>query len=207
MKGQFFPFRDSAPRKHFPFVNYALIIINIVVFIWTYFFLPNFDQVIMTWGFISAYPSIVTIFTSMFLHGSVEHVVGNMWYLWIFGDNVEDRFGKMGYIMLYLLSGIAATFLDFFTSIGSTVPSIGASGAIAGILGSYIVLYPREKVLAGFEGFLANIPAYIVIGLWFVLQFFLGVVGGGGDVAVWAHVGGFIFGAVVTYVLLKLNKI
>ena len=202
MKGQL-PLGDSTPRKNFPYVTISLIVINVIVFIWS---LSDFDNIINTYGFTPLYPSILTLFTSMFLHGGIEHLAGNMWYLWIFGDNVEDALGKAKYTVLYFLSGLAADFFQYITDPTSNVPSIGASGAISGILGSYIVLFPNTKVYVGGESGIWPVPAWLMIGLWFALQLFLALIGGGGDVAVWAHVGGFAFGYVFTKIWLREQK-
>lgn len=202
-KGQFFPYSDSAPRDSFPSITILLILVNVGVFVWSYFLNANsFDSIVSTYGFTPAYPLIITVFTSMFLHGGILHIFGNMWYLWIFGDNVEDRFGKLKFLLFYFLSGIAATFAQYITNPTSSIPAIGASGAISGVLGAYIVLFPREKVLSNIGFFFIKIPAFIVIGFWFLIQFYFGTIGllGGieSGVAFWAHVGGFAFGFIVT---------
>jgi len=215
MKGQFFPLSDSVKRKNFPYVTIALILINVIIFIWSLTSpiasievngeKSDIPLYILKYGFIPAQFSLITIFTSMFLHGGLDHLFGNMWYLWIFGDNVEDHWGKIKYIIIYFLSGIAATFLQWLTDPKSVIPSIGASGAISGVLGSYFILYPK----AGVETYYGEIPAYIVIGFWFVLQLIFGAVSlvgaSGSEIAFWAHVGGFIFGAAVTWIFKKLS--
>jgi len=203
MKGQFFPYYDTEPRKKFPVVTVVLILINVVVFLIS---LLDFENIINNFGFIPAQASIITIFTSMFLHGGWDHIFGNMWYLWIFGDNVEDYFGKIKYTLLYFLSGIGATFFDWLSNTTSTVPSIGASGAISGVLGAYLVLYPKAGVVVSGGG---RLPAYFVIGFWFVLQLIFGAVSlvgeTGSGIAFWAHVGGFIVGAAITLIYKKLK--
>ncbi len=207
-KGQIFPYADSAPREKFPVLTILLIVINVSVFIWS---LGDFENIILTYGFIPAFPSLLTIFTSMFLHGGFDHIFGNMWYLWIFGDNVEDKLGKIKFLLLYFLSGISATFFHFITNFGSKIPAIGASGAISGILGAYMVLFPKEQVLSRVGYAFIRIPAYIVIGFWFFIQFlfasisFLGGIGSG--VAFWAHVGGFVFGYFFTFLLKKSQNL
>lgn len=202
MKAQFFPLGDRNPTKKFPYLTVFLIIVNVIIFIWS---MTNFETIIFTFGFIPLYPSIITIFTSMFLHGGIDHIFGNMWYLWIFGDNVEDKFGRAKFFLIYILSGLAATFAHFITNIGSEIPTIGASGAISGILGSYLVLFPRTKIHTRY----GLMPAYSIIGFWFVIQLIFGAVSfmgfAGSGIAFWAHVGGFIFGFVATKATTK-NK-
>jgi rhomboid family protein len=152
----------------------------------------------------------LSILSSMFLHAGWLHLLGNMLFLWIFGDNVEDALGKVGYLGFYLLGGVAAGALQFVLGPNSTIPNVGASGAIAAVLGAYIVLYPRARILTVVFFFLITLielPAVVVLGLWFLLQLFQGVSGLGADVnsgvAFWAHVGGFVFGAVVAFVFLR----
>jgi len=206
-KGQFFPLSDTAPRKGFPILTIALIILNVVIFAWS---LSDFDFVVENYGFIPATPSIITLFTSMFLHGGFDHIFGNMWYLWIFGDNVEGRFGKIKFLILYLLSGLAADFFHYITNLTSNIPTIGASGAISGILGSYLLLFPKEKVLTRWGYTFMHIPAYVVIGFWFIIQFIfatVSLVGGvGSGIAFWAHIGGFVFGLIFTLLFRKRKK-
>ena len=169
------------------------------------------DPFIMQWAFVPsrflANPGadFVTLFTSMFMHAGWVHLGGNLLYLWIFGDNVEDRFGHLKFLLFYLLCGLAATFAQLAFSAGSTVPNLGASGAIAGALGAYIMLFPqgRVRVLQGQR--VVQMPALIVIGLWIVLQFFSGIgsianTADTGGVAYMAHIGGFVAGFVLTFV-------
>jgi membrane associated rhomboid family serine protease len=147
-----------------------------------------------------------SVFVAMFLHGGWLHILGNMLFLWIFGNNVEDKLGVIGYPIFYLASGIAATIAQLAISSSSIVPNLGASGAIAGVLGAYLVMFPRRRVLTLIMFFFITwvyLPAYVVLGLWFVLQLFSGVgelgtrVNSGGGVAFWAHIGGFAFGSVM----------
>lgn len=204
MKGQFFPYKDENVSKSRPYVTYALIALNVAVFIWS---LGSFEPIISNYGFKPAAASLLTIFTSMFLHGGLDHIFGNMWYLWIFGDNVEDKMGKPLFIVFYLLSGIAATATHYLTNIGSSIPAIGASGAISGVLGAYWVMFPnvRVRVLSGYYS--GTISAQMMIGFWFLLQLFLGTTsllgGSGSGIAFWAHIGGFLFGAVAAWVWMK----
>jgi membrane associated rhomboid family serine protease len=204
------PIHDDDASRVVPVVTYGLIALNILVF---FLELINGDPFVEQWSFIPsrflANPAgdFATIFTSMFMHAGWLHIGGNMLYLWIFGDNVEDWFGHLPYLAFYLLCGVAATFAQLAFSMGSTIPSLGASGAIAGVLGAYIVLFPRERVTVLLDyGGIARVPAIIVIGLWFVLQLFSGIgsvaaTTDTGGVAYMAHVGGFMAGLVITWIL------
>lgn len=198
---------DNSLRKTTPVVTYALIILNILFFLAEI----NFgEEFINRWAFIpqrfSANPitETLTIFTSMFMHAGLLHLVGNMLYLWIFGDNVEDRIGRIKYLLLYFLSGIAATFAQYLFSSQSNIPQVGASGAIAGILGAYILFFPGQKVRVLVGQSIVAMQSIIVIGFWFFLQL---VSGAGsmyatqdtGGVAYMAHVGGFVAGLAVAF--------
>ena len=198
---------DDSSRRTFPVVTYVLIALNVLFF---FVELTSGDAFIETWAFVPtrflANPGadFLTIFTSMFMHAGWLHLGGNMLYLWIFGDNVEDRFGHIKFIIFYLLCGLLATFAQLAFSLGSNVPNLGASGAIAGVLGAYILLFPkgRVRVLQGQQ--VIQVPALIVIGLWIVLQLFssIGSIASTvqtGGVAYMAHVGGFIAGIVLTF--------
>lgn len=198
---------DDSSRRTFPLFTYALIALNIVFFLIE---LSGGDAFIEKWAFVPirflANPSgdFLTLFTSMFMHAGWLHLGGNMLYLWIFGDNVEDRFGHIKFILFYLLCGLAATFAQMAFSTGSNVPNLGASGAIAGVLGAYILLFPqgRVRVLQGQR--VIQVPALIVIGLWIVLQLFSGIgsiasTTESGGVAYMAHIGGFIAGFALTF--------
>jgi len=197
---------DDSGRRTVPLVTYALIVMNVLFF---FVELNGGDAFIMKWAFVPsrflANPAgdFQTIFTSMFMHAGWVHLGGNMLYLWIFGDNVEDRFGHGKFIIFYLLCGVAATFAQLAFSTGSNVPNLGASGAIAGVLGSYILMFPqgRVRVLQGQQ--VIQVSALIVIGLWIVLQLFSGIgsIAGAADsgVAYMAHVGGFAAGFVLTF--------
>jgi membrane associated rhomboid family serine protease len=197
---------DDTSRRTMPLVTYALIALNVLFF---FVELSGGDAFVETWAFVPrrflANPGggFLTLFTSMFMHAGWLHLGGNMLYLWIFGDNVEDRFGHIKFIIFYLLCGLAATFAQLAFSSGSNVPNLGASGAIAGVLGAYILLFPqgRVKVLQGQQ--VVPVPALIVIGIWFVLQFFSGIGSiansAQGGVAYMAHIGGFLAGVVLTF--------
>ncbi len=205
-----FPIGDDNTLRHStPIVTYALIAINVAVFLLE---LQNGEEFVREWAFIpvgfreNPAANIDNIFTAMFMHGGWMHLFGNMLYLWIFGDNVEDRFGKIPFIMFYLVSGVAATMAQYAVSAGSSIPNVGASGAIAGVLGAYLVLFPHARVRVVVPGGMVTaLPAIIVLGFWIVLQLFSGVgsiartdeTADVGGVAYMAHVGGFVAGVVL----------
>ncbi|HEV8052720.1 MAG TPA: rhomboid family intramembrane serine protease [Parachlamydiaceae bacterium] len=205
---------DNSLRKSFPVVTYALIAMNVLFF---FLEMSGGEEFVKQWAFIPSRflsnPSgdFVTIFTSMFMHAGIGHLLGNMLYLWIFGDNIEDRMGKIPYLIFYLVCGIAATFSQLAFNPQSSIPNVGASGAIAGVLGAYILLFPGGKVKTMLGMQMVQIPALIVIGLWFVLQFVSGVgsaastQGDEGGVAYMAHIGGFIAGLIITYFYRKTS--
>jgi len=198
---------DNSARRIVPLVTYALIVVNVLFFLAE---LAGGDAFIQTWAFVPSrfladpVSDFLTLFTSMFMHAGLLHLGGNMLYLWIFGDNVENRFGHVKFLIFYLLCGLGATFAQLLFSMGSNIPNLGASGAIAGVLGSYILLFPqgRVKVLQGSQ--VVQVPALLVIGFWIVLQLFssIGSITASADtggVAYMAHVGGFIAGFVLTF--------
>ena len=200
---------DNTTRRSTPVVTYALIAINVAVFLME---LQAGDAFIDEWAFVprrfSQDPAgnIDNVFTAMFMHGGWMHLFGNMLYLWIFGDNVEDRFGKALYLLFYLVSGVAATAAQYWVSSGSNIPNVGASGAIAGVLGAYLVLFPKARVNVIVPGgAIMALPALVVLGFWIVLQLFSGVgsiattdeTADVGGVAYMAHVGGFVCGIVL----------
>lgn len=215
------PVRDLNPTRRFPILTYALIAANVLVFLWEMSLsqsqLENaFMQLAAVPANLSSHPfsleSILDIVRSMFFHGGFEHIIGNMLYLWLFGDNLEDRLGKVLFLVLYFASGFAAAFAQTVIDPNSTIPMVGASGAIAGVLGGYLVLFPSVKVQGivplGRISQLAEWPAFIVLGLWFVLQLFngitsLGVETASGGVAFFAHIGGFVFGALMTWLVTR----
>ncbi|MDD1775795.1 MAG: rhomboid family intramembrane serine protease [Candidatus Methanomethylicus sp.] len=192
-----FPVKDVVERRTFPYVTLALIAVNVAVFI---FSLTDFENIIFTYGFIPANWSLLTALTSMFLHGGLDHIFGNMWFLFTFGDNVEDKFGHVKYLAFYLVAGFAATFINYLVDPLSPIPSIGASGAISGVMGAYIVIFPKAKVHTLLGYYLTTLPAFVMLGLWFLLQLVLGTVsfvgGVGSGIAYWAHIGGFVAGAI-----------
>ena len=198
---------DNSARRSVPLVTYALIALNVLFF---FVELSGGDAFITKWAFVPsrflANPGadFLTIFTSMFMHAGWVHLGGNMLYLWIFGDNVEDRFGRVKFLVFYLLCGIAATFAQLAFSIGSNIPNLGASGAIAGVLGAYILLFPRARVSVLMGRGVIPMSALVVIGFWIVLQLFSGIgsitaAADTGGVAYMAHIGGFIAGFVLTF--------
>ncbi|HEY3311350.1 MAG TPA: rhomboid family intramembrane serine protease [Anaerolineales bacterium] len=200
---------DDSSRRTVPLVTYVLIVLNVLFF---FVELSGGDAFIEKWAFVPsrflANPGadFMTLFSSMFMHAGWLHLGGNMLYLWIFGDNVEDRFGHLKFAIFYLLCGLAATFAQLIFSMTSNVPNLGASGAIAGVLGSYILMFPQQKVKVLVGRVVTPVSALIVIGLWIVLQFFSGFasISGTADtggVAYMAHIGGFIAGFVLTFFL------
>jgi membrane associated rhomboid family serine protease len=200
---------DNSSRRTFPVVTYGLIALNLIFF---FAELNGGEAFIQQWAFVPrrflANPGgdFVTLLTSMFMHAGWLHLLGNMLYLWIFGDNVEDRFGHLKFLVFYLICGFAATFAQLAFSSESNIPNLGASGAIAGVLGAYIVLFPKSRVNVLMGRGVIPMPALVVIGLWIVLQFVSGIgsisnTAETGGVAYMAHIGGFIAGFVLTFFL------
>jgi membrane associated rhomboid family serine protease len=199
---------DDSSRKTIPWVTYGLVVLNVLFFILE---LSSGDAFIDKWAFVPsrflANPmgDLLTLFSSLFMHAGWVHLGGNMLYLWIFGDNVEDRFGHIPFIIFYLLCGLAATFAQLAFNAGSDLPNLGASGAIAGVLGAYILLFPQGKIRVLQGQRVVHVSALIVIGLWIVLQFFSGIgsiadTADTGGVAYMAHIGGFLAGILLTFV-------
>jgi membrane associated rhomboid family serine protease len=203
------PLKDDAPRSTVPFMNYFLIGLNVVIFVFE--LTPGASGFEMRFAFVpyrvdrwlaGTAPvdvALVPIFTSMFLHAGWWHLIGNMWFLYIFGDNVEDRLGHFRYLITYLLCGLGASLTHLIFNLHSAIPTVGASGAIAGVLGAYFLLYPSARVLTWFGFFVLWLPAWLVLGYWFVIQFLSGAATTisattTSPVAFWAHVGGFITG-------------
>lgn len=219
----FFPIRDDQPRYSTPLVNYFIIALNALVFlyelsveaqgpramnnlVYQFAVVPKHFQLALAGSPHYTIAAVtLTIFTSMFMHASFMHILGNMWVLWIFGDNIEDYLGHGVYLVFYLLCGVIATVTQIAVSAGSTVPNLGASGAIAGVMGAYFLLYPRAKVLTWVVFiFFWWLPAWIWLGCWFALQFFSGAATSiaysnqtSGGVAFMAHVGGFVAGLIL----------
>ena len=209
------PLRDDIPSQRYPVVTISLIIVNVLVFLRELRLGPDLESMLLDYALIPARYSrpefslnlLIPFFSSMFLHGGWIHLIGNMWTLWIFGDNVEDRLGHGRYLLLYLAGGLAAGLLHVFTNSGSGLPTIGASGAVAGVMGSYFRFFPHARVETVippfFLGPIFELPAVVFLGWWLLLQFFngsLSLVGPRdvGGVAWWAHVGGFVFGMSVS---------
>jgi membrane associated rhomboid family serine protease len=198
------PLRDVIPSRTRPVVTVGLIALNAAAFLHQQTLAPRELEVfVRTWGLVPAAFSPIDLLVSMFLHGGWMHFLGNMLYLWIFGDNVEDRFGHGRYLMFYLLCGVVAALLQTVFSPGSRVPMVGASGAIAGVLGAYLVMFPKSRILTLLPVFvfvqIIEVPALFFLGFWFLLQLLSGVGSLGqqadvGGVAFWAHAGGFAAG-------------
>ena len=218
------PIADEIPSRRLPFITYALIAINVVVFLYEVSLGAELNSLVMRWGVVPAHivdPSnhplaFVTLFTSMFLHGGWTHLIGNMLYLGIFGDNVEDIAGPIGYLFFYTAAGIVGGIAQVLAAGPSTIPAVGASGAIAGVLAAYLVLYPTAPVRVLVPGFfvmrVARVPAVIVLGMWFIVQLFNGALSLGtetmatGGVAWFAHIGGFVTGLIVGALLRRSGK-
>jgi len=217
------PYRDDNPTATYPFVTIALIVVNTLVFAWQVVSPEGLRGAVFSYG---AVPSalmtfdtqqpvhpFVTVITSMFMHGGVFHLGGNMLYVWIFGNNIEDKLGHTRYLLFYLVGGVIAAYAHAITAPSSNVPMVGASGAVAAVLGAYIMLFPRATVYTIlFVGFIfqVRLPALIVIGFWAIIQFVNGIVEkgimAGGGVAWFAHVGGFLFGMAMTELYLIRKK-
>ena len=206
-----FPLRDDVPARQFPVVTVVLIAVNVVIFLFEVMLGTTANMITQTFGIVPARltgewqdPFVpLTLISSMYLHGGWAHLLGNMWYLWIFGDNVEDRMGRGRFFIFYTLCGLVAGLLQVLAAPQSVIPIIGASGAIAGVLGAYLLLYPRARVSTLVPSFyfyrVIWLPAIIVLGGWFLIQLLNGLISIGvvmqtGGVAWWAHIGGFVAG-------------
>ena len=211
----FFHYKDDNPRILFPFVTYTIIGINSLVFIYQYFILPPelLGHIISTYALTPAFPSVITVFTSMFMHGGLMHIIFNMWFLWIFGDNIESVLGHKRFVLFYLLCGVGAALVQIQINTGSQIPMVGASGAIAGVLGAYLIRFPRATVhvlviLIIFIT-LIRVPAMVVIGFWFLsnLTAGLGTLGieETGGTAWFAHLGGFVSGVVLNQIFKQIR--
>ena len=220
-----FPIRDNVPSRTFPFVTVGLIVVNVLVFLVEFVGLGRGGMMDFTMRFgmvpaaVTAYFSgepigvgraMLPLITSVFLHGGLVHLLGNMWYLWIFGDNVEDRLGHARFLLFFLLCGVIGNLAHYAFNSSSPIPAIGASGAVAGVLGVYLVSYPGARILVLIPFFLlyfTELPALVVLGFWIVLQFFNGAASvvysqATGGVAWWAHIGGF-FGGILIFRLFR----
>ena len=209
------PLRDVIPSRTTPYITVTIIILNVAAWLFEVSLDPEtLNRFISVYGVVPAYFSAPTLITSMFLHGGWMHIIGNMWYLWIFGDNVEDHLGHGRFIIFYLLCGIVAALGQVFMDPSSTLPTIGASGAIAGVMGAYFVLYPQSRVLTLIPLIIIweviELPAFVLLGFWFLLQLFsAGSIAatssshGSGGVAFAAHVAGFLVGMAGVFVFRK----
>jgi len=210
------PVRDTIQSKNFPIVNYSLIALNLYCFIVQISKGPEFDSFIYVYSLLPAkfsvpevshnftfFEKIFSLFSFMFLHGGILHLLGNMWTLYIFGDNVEDRLGPLRYLMFYLLCGLSSGISHLITNYYSLAPTIGASGAVAGVMGAYFILHPKARILTiipiFFIPYFIEIPAFIFLGIWFIMQVIsaAGSQGEIGGIAWWAHIGGFISGIIL----------
>lgn len=207
------PIGDINPHSKIPVTNYTILALNIGIF-FVFYFSYDYEKIVQQFGLIPLSSQPITFVTSMFLHGGILHLFGNMLYLWICGDNVEDRLGHFGFLLLYLASGIAASLTHIQMTSMSEVPCIGASGAISGILGAYVALFPKNKIkfwyLFWFYLFFRmgtfTLASIWAISLWFLEQLLLGYFSHTVGVAYWAHIGGFVFGLVIA-VLLRLYRL
>ncbi|HIK26748.1 MAG: rhomboid family intramembrane serine protease [Oscillatoriaceae bacterium SKW80] len=221
------PLRDNNPTRITPYVTYGLIFVNIIIFLYQMSLQPwQIEQFFRIWAVVpreltaslqgqavaSPFPEWMTLITSQFLHGSILHVAGNMLFLWIFGNNVEDCLGHIKYIIFYITCGVLAALTHWYFSPYSAIPSLGASGAIAGVMGAYILRFPNAEIITliplGFFSTIARIPAFFFLGFWFIQQAFNGVaslgiadIGMTGGIAYWAHAGGFVFGAILAPIM------
>lgn len=218
------PLKDNIPSRRYPLINISLIIVNFILFFWT-INLPGNYREYMFWrfGFIPqrflelnlTSSNIFTLISSLFLHGGWAHILGNMLFLWIFGDNVEGSMGHFRYLIFYISVGIIANIIQGFFSYNKFIPTIGASGAIAGVLGAYLIYFPGARVLTllflGFFIEFVYLPASFLLILWFLIQFFAGMISLGlyeitAGVAWWAHIGGFLFGIIIAPFLRKYRR-
>jgi membrane associated rhomboid family serine protease len=204
------PLRDVIPSRTVPLVTIGLIVVNALAFLFEMSLPDDVRQAFVNhYGLVPVRFTLRSVITSMFLHASWSHVIGNMWFLWIFGDNVEDRFGHFRYLVFYLLCGTVGAVVQTVSMPWSFVPTVGASGAIAGVMGAYLLLYPRSRVLTmifPFIFWIIEVPAVFFLGYWFLIQLFSGVgavaVSTGtstGGIAFWAHIAGFVTGVVMVF--------
>ena len=225
-----FPIRDTTPTRHFPAITLLIILVNIAVFFYELSLTPEATRRLFflfglvparysdaQWAAATGFPfhGFVSFFTSMFLHGGWMHIIANMWMLWVFGDNVEDRMGRWRFFLFYITVGILAALVHFFVNMHVKVPLVGASGAIAGVLGAYFILFPRAWVLTVipifFWPFFFEVPAVVYLFLWFLIQIISGTATGAGGagmtgVAWWAHIGGFAAGVILHRAFLRKSK-
>ncbi len=212
------PLRDVIPSRTVPFVTVILIAVNALAFLFEMSLPDDARQAFVNYyGLVPARFTWTSVITSMFLHASWSHIIGNMWFLWIFGDNVEDRFGHARYLVFYLLCGIVGGVVQTVSAPWSFVPTVGASGAIAGVMGAYFLLYPRSRVLTmifPFIFWIIEVPAVFFLGYWFLIQLFSGVgtvalstgTTASGGVAFWAHIAGFLTGILMVFVFKRPER-
>ena len=222
------PLRDTIPSRTFPYMTILLIIFNGLVFLFEMSLGENLEDFISVYGVIptnyfqlaseeelGVITRFFPFFTSIFLHGGWFHVIWNIWFLWIFGDNVEDHFGHIKFLFFYIVCGVVAGLAHVYMNPESTLPTVGASGAIAGVMGAYTFLYPRARILTLIPIFLIfpiiHIPAYVFLGFWFLMQFLSGfaslsISGDYGGVAWWAHIGGFVAGLLTVVFILPRKR-
>ena len=216
------PLKDTIPSRTFPIITIFLIIINVLIFFFEVSSGPNLERLLFTYGLIPKRYFLVShlnrympFFTAMFLHGGWVHLLGNMWYLWIFGDNVEDAIGHKNFLLFYIICGIAAGFTHVYAHSSSPLPTIGASGAVSGVMGGYFVLFPYARIITLVPVFffisIIQIPAIFFLFFWFMIQFFNGTFSiispyTFTGVAWWAHIGGFVWG-IVLVLFFKMWKI
>jgi hypothetical protein len=210
------PIRDAVRSKTFPMVNLLIIVLNGLVFLWQLSQGPHLKEAFFLYGIVpirysdpeisiqfTKFQQFLPFLTSMFLHGGFLHILGNMWFLYIFGDNIEDRLGHIRYLIFYLLCGVVAGFVHLYTNWNSKIPTIGASGAISGVMGAYLLLYPRSRILTLIPIFFffqfVELPAFVFLGYWFLIQLFsAGLTPRNvGGIAFWAHIGGFMAGLIL----------
>jgi hypothetical protein len=218
-----FPYRDANPSRHFPIVTVGLIVVNVLAFFWELSLGPKLESAILELGVVpqkwlppretAGLPLsqlVLPYFSSLFLHGGWFHLFGNMWWLWIFGDNVEDHLGHVRFLLFYLAAGLLAGVTHTVFNLNATLPAVGASGAVAGVLGAYLVLFPHARIQTLVPFFLyyevVELPALIVLSFWFLMQFLSGaaaiaVTSAAGGVAWWAHIGGFLAGIGLLFLL------
>jgi membrane associated rhomboid family serine protease len=217
------PLSDNVRGRRFPLVTVLLIVVNTVIFLFELSLGPEVEALINSFGMIPARlvsswtdPLVLlTLFTAMFLHGGLGHLIGNMLYLWIFGDNIEDRMGHGRFLIFYLFSGVLASLVEVVAAPTAQLPTVGASGAIAGVLGAYLLLFPQARIRVLIPiplfFFVTSVPAVLVLGSWFLLQFYRGLMSMNvpmqrGGVAWWAHIGGFIAGMILMPIFRKKRE-
>jgi membrane associated rhomboid family serine protease len=219
------PIRDAIRSKTFPVVNVLIIILNILAFLWQLSQGPHLKEALFLYGIVpirysdpelsvqfSTFQQWLPFLTSIFLHGGLLHILGNMWFLYIFGDNIEDRVGHIRYFIFYIFCGVAAGLIHLMTNWSSKIPTIGASGAISGVMGAYLLLYPRSRILTLIPIFFffqfVEIPAFIFLGYWFLIQLFSASLTPSsiGGIAWWAHIGGFMVGLIFIKIFDEIPK-